>query len=611
MSIRLGRAIAVVAVTGCVVAGGAEAGLSSGTATAWPRGTAIVSYAGEPALRAALAEHEAQVVRRLPALRAVEVRPHGDLLRFVDAVEELPGIVEVEPRVARRSFDEPALMVAPGTGALQWQFAATRSDQVPEAVLRAAHSVTVGVVDTGADLTAPDLAAKQPLAYDVRTRSSLVTDRNGHGTFVASLAAGSVSNGEGIAGSGGDARLLVVQAGRPDGSFSDVEEAAAIVWAVDHGARVINLSLGGQETSTVERRAVEYAISRGALLVAAVGNGHLEGNRVEYPAALLQAPGSRGVGGHGLAVAASTRLGERAVFSNTGSHLSLAAPGEGVFGALSGSSTTARFPRIPLPGSLAGSYGYGSGTSYAAPQVAGAAALVWAASPTLTAAEVATILEQMASGAGRWSPQLGYGILDVAAAVSRAAGIAESGIRIQGSRAGRLVSLSWSSLAPATAFRVAVSQDGGPEQILTPATSETTASYSPAAGSVYSFTVTALDGAGQVIAASMPWTVSLRPAQASLELGASSPRGPAPRSVELAASLSVAGLAAPAGSRRLVLESHRRGRWSRSAISTTDGGGRAVWHYRLRPGFYRLRVRFPGDDDLAATASRPISFTIR
>jgi subtilisin family serine protease len=259
----------------------------------------------------------------------------------------------------------------------------------------------------------------------VRSRTADVSDRNGHGTFVAALAAGSASNGDGIAGVAADARLMIVQAGGASGAFTDVEEAAAIVYAVDHGARVLNLSLGGPTTSTVERRAIVYAASRGALLVAAVGNSAAFGSPIEYPAALLQPVGSRGAGGIGLAVAASDRSGRHASFSSTGSHVSLAAPGDGVFSAVSARSSTTRYPRTALPGSLTGLYGFGSGTSFAAPQVAGAAALVWAANPSLRAAEVARVLEATASGHGTWSASLGYGVVDVAAAVAEAQRLAE------------------------------------------------------------------------------------------------------------------------------------------------------------------------------------------
>ena len=102
------------------------------------------------------------------------------------------------------------------------------------------------------------------------------------------------------------------------------------------------------------------------------------------------------------------------------SWISLAAPGQSVFADVSALSSPRLYPRSLLPGSRAGLYGYASGTSFAAPQVAGAAALVWAAGPGLTAQQVAAILEQTASGAGAWSPELGYGVLDAAAAVALA-----------------------------------------------------------------------------------------------------------------------------------------------------------------------------------------------
>jgi subtilisin family serine protease len=473
-------------------------------------GSTVVSYASEGALRQALARHPAQVVRTIPALGVAELRPARNAGRYALEIAGEPGITRVERTATRRSTAEPSLTASPDT-AFQWQYAATHSDQVPEAVAHAAAGITIAVIDTGADLAAPDLAAKTPLAYSVRTQSAVVTDANGHGTFVASLAAGSSSNGDGIAGGSGDARLMVIEAADRQGSFTDVDEAAAIVYAVDHGARIINLSLGGPTTSTTERRAVDYAVAKGALLVAAIGNSHGSGNPVEYPAALLQPVGSRGVGGRGLSVGASTQSGRRASFSSTGTHLSLAAPGENVFGAVSAAASESRYPRISLPGSATGFYGYGSGTSFAAPQVTGAAALVWAANPKLRADEVASILEQTATGRGTWNPELGYGVLDVAAAVARAEAqpSAPAPLRLDGRRAGSRVALSWPSLAGAVSYRIAVAQNGGAERVLAPAATHTSASYALAKGKTYRFTVAALDAAGAQLAVSTPWTVSL------------------------------------------------------------------------------------------------------
>ncbi len=89
-----------------------------------------------------------------------------------------------------------------------------------------------------------------------------------------------------------------------------------------------------------------------------------------------------------------------------------------MLGAASELSSPRDYPRVALPGSREGVYAFGSGTSYSAPQVAGAAALVWAANPALSVGEVADYLKGTASGQGRWNPRLGYGVLDVGAAVA-------------------------------------------------------------------------------------------------------------------------------------------------------------------------------------------------
>src|SRR4029453_13895483 len=99
------------------------------------------------------------------------------------------------------------------------------------------------------------------------------------------------------------------------------------------------------------------------------------------PAALLQPVGSNGNGGTGLSVGASTADGSRAFFSNTGSHLSLVAPGERVFGAVSSTASPAAYTTVTLPGSATGLYGVGSGTSFSAPEGAGAGGPLLAAPP--------------------------------------------------------------------------------------------------------------------------------------------------------------------------------------------------------------------------------------
>ena len=381
---------------------------------------AVVGFHSNEELAAALADFPgAKIVRRLPHMKTVEVELPGR----ASELRGRPGIAFAHRPLVRRTMAEPALtaMYRPGLP-YEWQYVATRENEVPEDVLRAAAAIKIGVVDTGADVTHPDLAAKAPETWDVVHHRTGVRDNDGHGTFVSSLATGSVNNGEGIAGFGGDAQLLMVKAVGAGDSFSDVDEAAAIIYAVDHGAKIVNLSIGGEGTSALEQRAVEYAASNNVLLVAAAGNEYDEGNPVEYPAAALQPPGSNGQGGYGLSVGATTISGKRASFSNTGSQLSLAAPGENVFGDVASTSTKDWWPRYALPGSHAGLYGWSSGTSFSSPEVAGAAALVWAANPSLNAQQVAAILKATASGNGRWNPRLGYGVIDVAAAVAKAQG---------------------------------------------------------------------------------------------------------------------------------------------------------------------------------------------
>jgi subtilisin family serine protease len=600
-------AVATVAVLAALAVPGAG-GAPGPALETWPHGVAVVGYATPAALAAALEAAPARVLRRLPALRAVEVRPAGSAQAFARRLAAMPGIRYVEPPAVRvRTAPGPARRLSAAT--LEWRLNATRAHEVPDDVLRAASAVTIAVVDTGADLSAPDLAAKAPLAHSVLTDSPDVEDEVGHGTFVASIAAGAVSDGAGISGSGGDARLLVVKASEQAGEFSDVDEAAAIVYAVDNGAKIVNLSLGGPDTTQTERAAVDYAVSRGALLVAAVGNEYRRGNPVEYPAALLQPVGSNGQGGVGLAVAATDGSGARAPFSNTGSHVSLAAPGVDIVGAVA-ARAAASFTRVAMSGSN-GSFGVGSGTSFAAPQVSGAAALVWAANPSLTAQDVARILKETASGHGVWNDRVGYGVLDVAAAVARARnGGATAFVDVTGTRSGTSVRLRWEG-SGATAFRVLVAEDGAAPRTLLERTRLQTASFELPVGHSYTFVVSALDVLGTEVARSRPFTVRMLQGRATLALRASKPGGRDIVDISFSAALRTSPANVPAAGRVVVLESLAAGRWSPLDRRVTDTRGRAVWRVQVEVGRYLVRARLVGDDELRTVVSSPVRVAVR
>jgi serine protease len=345
------------------------------------------------------------VLATVPSLHVAEVAASD-----ATTLRGRPGIRWVRSTVARHHLGVSLVTAQRSALAAEWQFAATHANLVPAEVQRAAAAITIAVVDTGADLAAPTIAAKAPTTYNVITGTDSVSDVTGHGTFVASVAGGSVTSGSVLQGFGGDAKLMIVQANRGSDVFDDVDEAAGIVWAVNHGARIVNLSIGGAQTSQVEQDAIAYALSHGVLLVAAAGNTGLGGDVVSYPAAL--------VGPRGLAVASTTATGKRAPFSTSARYVSLAAPGVHVLGATTAAAPTSEFPRAALAAD--GLYAYGTGTSYSAPQVAGAAALVWAVDPTLSPSGVITILEQTASGHGKWNPGIGFGVLNVAAAVAKA-----------------------------------------------------------------------------------------------------------------------------------------------------------------------------------------------
>jgi len=268
----------------------------------------------------------------------------------------------------------------------QWGLTRVRA---PEAwALSTGQGVLIAVLDTGTDYTHPDLSGKvrTDIDRDFVNNDDDAMDDNGHGTHVSGIAAAATNNSRGVAGMGWDASILPVKVMDSNGSGNSYFLIQGIYYAADHGARVINMSLGGPNSCPSDlQTAVDYAYRRGVLLVAAAGNDYQ--NQTVFPANCA----------HVLGVAATTSYDTRASFSNYGDHVSVAAPGEDIY-------STLRY----------GGYGDMDGTSMATPFVAGLAALVYARFPTYTPDQAASAILDNAQDLGStgWDPDYGCGRID-------------------------------------------------------------------------------------------------------------------------------------------------------------------------------------------------------
>jgi len=265
--------------------------------------------------------------------------------------------------------------------------------------------VVVAVIDTGVTAL-DDLDAGRVLkGKNFLDGSKGAADDHGHGTHVAGTIAQSTGNGVGVAGMAPRAKILPLKVLSADGFGNSSAIADAIRYAADHGAKVLNLSLGGGGRSAAMADAVEYARRRGAVVVCAAGNGG--GRGVSFPAAY---PGA-------LAVSAVGPKGALAPYSSYGPEVRIAAPGgDKSLGEESGvlQETISDDPKK-------GAYKWFQGTSMATPHVAGAAALVASLGVTSPAA-IESLLARTAKSAPEASAEkYGAGLLDAGAAVRRAA----------------------------------------------------------------------------------------------------------------------------------------------------------------------------------------------
>jgi serine protease len=313
-----------------------------------------------------------------------------------------------------------ALATDPYFSPYQWNLSDTGFGiRVPSAWDRTAgNGVTVAIVDTGIAYEeyesfkrVPELTtASFTEGWDFINNDAHPNDDNGHGTHVAAIVAGGTNNGFGCAGIAPEARLMPIKVLGADGAGPTSRLAEGIRYAADHGAQVINISLGTAQHSEALREAVQYARGKGCVVVAAAGN---EGsNNPVYPAAYA------GV----ISVGATRFDGQRTFYSNYGATLSVVAPGgdpkvdqnsDGFNDGILQQTFSREHP------DEFGFY-FKAGTSQAAPHVAGVAALVMSAQPGMTPDRVQEAIERTATDLG--SPgrddQYGFGLVNAAAAVN-------------------------------------------------------------------------------------------------------------------------------------------------------------------------------------------------
>ncbi|MFB7333330.1 type VII secretion-associated serine protease mycosin [Streptomyces adustus] len=308
---------------------------------------------------------------------------------------------------------------ADGIRAQQWALDAMHTQQAWRTTK--GKGITVAVLDTGVEDDHPDLDGNVLAGTDLVGFGAKPGDDSWarHGTAMAGIIAGhghGAGNDAGVMGIAPEAKILPVRVILEDDDPSRAKArttrgnalAEGIRWAADHGADVINLSLGDDSSSAHpepgEDEAIQYALKKGAVVVASAGNGGEKGDHISYPAAY---PGV-------IAATAVDRYGTRASFSTRRWYATVSAPGVDVV--------------IAAPDHR---YYEGWGTSAASAFVSGAVALVKAAHPGLSPAQIKKLLEDTARNApsGGRDDSRGFGFIDPAAALKAAGRLDPEGLK--------------------------------------------------------------------------------------------------------------------------------------------------------------------------------------
>ena len=350
-------------------------------------------------------------------MRRVEIPQGFNVERFAQLLEKMPDVEYVEPNALVYALMAPNDQYY----SYQWHLPQIKMEQAWD--MAQGEGAVVAVVDTGIayeDYTdpvtgkifkqAPDLAGTAFVAgYDFVNDDTHPNDDEGHGTHVAGTVAQTTNNTLGVAGVAFNASLMPVKVLGANGSGTLADVADGIRWAADHGAKVINLSLGTTASSNTVKNAVAYAYSKGVTVVAAAGNDGKKRNT--YPAAYDQ---------YVIAVGAVRYDKQRARYSNYGSFVDLVAPG----GDLNVDQNKDGYGDGVLQQTFAqgnpvqfGYYFY-QGTSMAAPHVAGAAALLISKGVN-SPSEVRSRLESTAQDLGGKGKDVyyGWGLVDAVKAL--------------------------------------------------------------------------------------------------------------------------------------------------------------------------------------------------
>ena len=364
----------------------------------------------EQYLRAYSAPAQAEAARLVPALNAAILKVRaGAVLQTAAALNRAPAVEFAEPNYLVYAHE-----TIPNDPGWSSQYGPINIG-APQAwdITTGGEHVVVAVIDTGVDLGHPDLAGKIWInpgeigvdeqggdkrangvdddgdgyiddwrGWDFVNDDNDPQDDHGHGTHVSGIAAAKTNNGVGIAGVSWGARLMPIKVLSSGGAGAYGDLVAGIVWAADHGARIINLSLGGNVDAEILAAAVNYAYDRDVVVVAAAGNA--PGLPVSYPAAYPQV----------IAVASTDAGNNRSPFSAYGPEVDLAAPGSSIYSTYWNGAST---------------YGTLSGTSMATPHVAGVSALLAGLPQSRTAQQIRAALELTALDLGPLGRDYLYG----------------------------------------------------------------------------------------------------------------------------------------------------------------------------------------------------------